>query len=70
MYKIYTTKYVNAISLICTIIVFSLMCIISTQFESVDTKNIIKVEFKNVEIDKTSPKYIEKKSENGYNKSN
>ena len=34
MYKLYTTRYVNTISLICSIIVFTLVCLINRQIRS------------------------------------
>ena len=31
MYRLYTTRYINAISLVCTFIIFSLICFLNIQ---------------------------------------
>ncbi len=57
MYKRYTTKYINVVSFVCTLIIFSIIYIISTQIEHIDIskqlsekmQNTIKVEFQSVE---------------------
>ena len=57
MYRLYTTRYINAISLVCTVIIFSLICFLNIQISdkrintlfSIGQKDLIKVQFNNSE---------------------
>lgn len=77
MHKIYTTKYVNTISLICSIIVFALICLINKQIRSnsfssisnLGNDKIVSVQFNNSVEDETK-KNINETQENIYDKEN
>ncbi len=70
MYRLYTTKYINAISLVCTIIIFSLICFINIQIRdmrinnlfSIGQKDLIKVQFNNSEKTNTEKEKIIKEN--------
>ena len=57
MYRLYTTRYINAISLVCTFIIFSLICFLNIQIRDmrinklfyIGQKDLIKVQFDNSE---------------------
>ena len=69
MHKIYTTKYVNTISLICSIIVFALICLINKQIRSnsfssisnLGNDKIVSVQFNNSIEDNTKENIMNKK---------
>ena len=67
MYKLYTTKWINAISLVCTIIIFTLICFINVQIRdmrinnllSLGQRELINVQFNNTQNVKEEPKIVE-----------
>ena len=69
MHKIYETKYVNTISLICSIIVFTLICLINKQIRSISFSSIsnlgndkiVSVQFNNSIEDNTKENIMNKK---------
>ena len=77
MHKIYTTKYVNTISLICSIIVFALICLINKQIRSnsfssisnLGNDKIVSVQFNN-SVKYEIKKNINETQDNIYDKKN
>ncbi len=72
MHRLYTTRYINAISLACTVIIFSLICFLNIQIRdmrinklfSIRQKDLIKVQFNNSE--KTNEEKEEMIKENNW----